>query len=252
MFLFNREIPIYGICFFIAITISAVLAFILKKRKEITFFDFFGCTAYLLIGAIIGAKLLFIIVSMDTIIKYNLSFLEILKGGFVFYGGLLGGFLGIIIYGKQFKVPIKNYVDLCATVLPLGHAIGRIGCYISGCCYGVKYDGIFSHIYYESANVFTPIGIRLFPVQLLESALLFMLFVPLLILNIKNVKAGVISQIYLVSYSIIRFVVEFYRGDVERGSVLGLSTSQWISLIIILFVIIYNGKKLMKFNGEKL
>lgn len=242
----GKVIPSYGICLFIGIVISILIALILINIKKVDIFDFLSCSSYLLIGAIVGAKLLFILVSIDVIIENNLGILDILKGGFVFYGGLIGGIIGVVIYGKQFKTSIKKYLDISATVLPLGHSIGRIGCYLSGCCYGIEYDGVFSHIYYEAANAFTPLGIKLFPIQLLEAILLFILFVVLLYISFKSKPEGNTAIIYLISYAIIRFFLEFLRGDVERGSFLYLSTSQWISLLIILISIIYFRKNRFK------
>ena len=235
---FGKEIPLYGICFFIGILVSVVIAYFLFKREKMEIFDFVCCAIYVLIGSIIGAKLLFVIVSIETIIEYNLSFIDIIKGGFVFYGGLFGGYLGAIIYGKQFKYNISNFITIAALVLPLGHAFGRIGCFFSGCCYGIEYHGIFSHTYYQSHNALTPLGVPLFPVQLLESALLFILFAVLMIIYAKKVHKHKMAEIYLFSYSIIRFALEFLRGDAVRGGFLGLSTSQWISLLIIGFLIV--------------
>ncbi len=251
--LFNKEIPPYGVCFFIGILLSTIIAFVLLTNRKWEKFDFLCSVAYLLIGALLGAKLLFIIVSIDTIIQYNLTFIEILKGGFVFYGGLLGGALGVYIYGKQFKLNSIKYFDLCATVLPLGHAIGRIGCFLSGCCYGIKYDGPFSHIYYNSANLFTPLNVNLFPVQLLEAFLLLILFIILLTMWLKKTKTGQITVVYLTIYAIIRFFLEYLRGDSERGRFINLSTSQWISFMILLiisihYIIKHIKKKTKKYN----
>ncbi|MBE5756340.1 MAG: prolipoprotein diacylglyceryl transferase [Clostridiales bacterium] len=244
--IFNKEIPFYGVCFFVGILISAIIAFVLLHKRKWDKFDFLCCIAYLLIGAILGAKLLFIAVSIDTIIEYNLSFIEIMKGGFVFYGGLLGGALGVFVYGKQFKLSSIKYMDLCATVLPLGHAMGRVGCFLSGCCYGIEYDGFLSHVYHSSSNVLTPLGVGLFPVQLLEASLLLLLFVSLIIMWFKNVKTGKITVTYLISYAIMRFSLEYLRGDSERGILLGLSTSQWISVLIVIAICIYYLIKYLK------
>ena len=246
---FAQEIPLYGVCFFVGIIIYVLLAHILIKREKLETFDFVCCAIYVLIGRIIGAKILFILVSIETIIKYQLSFIEIIKGGFVFYGGLFGGYLGAVIYGKQFKIDIRKFTNIFAIVLPLGHAFGRIGCFFSGCCYGIEYHGIFSHVYQQSHNALTPLGVPLFPVQLLESALLFILFGVLITIYTKNTHKNKIVNVYLISYSLIRFILEFLRGDSVRGAFLGLATSQWISLLIIIFLIakaIYTKRKKKK------
>lgn len=250
MIILDKEIPTYGICFFIGITLAILVALIFINKNKIDLFDFLACCAYLLIGAIVGAKLLFILINIETIIENNIGFFDIIKSGFVFYGGLFGGLLGVLIFGWQFKTNVKKLIDIFAVVLPLGHAIGRIGCFLGGCCYGIKYNGIFSHTYYHSDNIYTPLGVKLFPVQLLESFLLFILFILLIFVYTKRNNIAKISLIYLTSYSIMRFFLEFLRGDIERGSFLYLSTSQWISLFTLFIILIYNGRKFLKQKGE--
>ena len=235
--LFGKQIPLYGICYYVGIIIAIFLALLFAKKRKVDFFDFFCCAIYTMIGAIIGAKLLFIIVSIREIIQLKLSLIDVVRGGFVFYGGLLGGILGVWIYGKQFRVNVRGYVDIFATVLPLGHAIGRVGCFFAGCCYGKQYNGIVSVVYETSSNFLTPLGVPLFPIQLLEAIFLIVLFIALFLLFCGgNGKDGNIAIIYLLSYAILRFVLEFFRGDIERGIIL-FSTSQWISLFFIVISI---------------
>ena len=228
----NTKIPLYGVFFFLGMFAAAVVAAILAKIKKIVFFEFLCAVVYVMIGAIVGAKLLFIIVSWEEIMRLHLSFLEVIRGGFVFYGGLIGGILAILLFGKNFKVKLADYVDVFACALPLGHAFGRIGCLFGGCCYGIEYDG-FGHVCYGSAaNVNTPLETPLFPVQLLEACLLLCLFFALLLLLLKGKTKGKIVFVYAASYAVLRFVLEFLRGDAERGVFLGISTSQWISLLL--------------------
>ena len=189
-------------------------------------------------GAIIGAKLLFILVSMDEIIRLKLSVLAVIKGGFVFYGGLVGGLLGLLVYTRQYKMKLTPFLDIYATVLPLGHAIGRVGCFFGGCCYGIRYNGIFRVVYEQTAGQ-TPSGVGLLPIQLIEAIALLSLFFLQLFLFKRKKFAGRQAWSYIVSYSIIRFFLEFFRGDKIRGSVLWLSTSQWISLIMLCAVPLY-------------
>ena len=123
-----------------------------------------------------------------------------------------------------------------ATVLPLGHAIGRIGCFSAGCCYGIPFDSPFSVTYTETLGT-TPLGIPLFPVQIVESILLVLLFSAQLVLFLRlPQKQNLPVMVYLTAYPTIRFLLEFLRGDSERGVLLGLSTSQWVSLLILIAV----------------
>jgi len=235
--IFGNDIPMYGILFFLGIFISVILAIIFVKQSKISLFDFFSAVAFILIGAIIGAKALFIIASIDLIVELQLSFMEVMRGGFVFYGGLIGGALGLWLYCKFFKMSMRKLCPICSTVLPLGHAIGRIGCFFAGCCYGIEYHGALSYTYTQSINIFTPIGVPLLPIQLIESFILLLIFAICLIFYLKNRESYLSSIVYSISYAVVRFVLEFFRGDGERGGVLGLSTSQWISILIVLFIV---------------
>lgn len=246
--LFGREIPIYGLMFYAGIAFAAIAAAFLCSKKRVEKFDLAGSGVYTMIGAVIGSKLLFILVSWQDIIKYNLSFISIIKGGFVFYGGLLGGILGLWIYSRQFKMSFSDFANLYATVLPLGHAFGRVGCFFAGCCYGLPYDGKFSVTYTDVVGI-TPTMTPLFPIQLVEAAALLLLFVIFLILYLKSERLREHSAVlYIIAYSILRFVIEFFRGDTERGLYGGLSTSQWVSVALFIFA---SAVLFIRFNKEK-
>ncbi len=245
----GRSIPVYGIMFYAGIAATAAVAFIICKRRNIPRFDVAGAGVYTMIGAILGSKLLFIAVSYKQIIALGLTFTDIIKGGFVFYGGLLGGAIGLLIYTKQFKLPLDDYMDLFAAVIPLGHAIGRIGCFFAGCCYGIPYNGRFSFTYTASFDINTPIGVPLLPVQLIESAVLLIVFAMTVAAFIKfSDKKGVTSSVYMCAYSAARFVLEFFRGDSERGKFWGLSTSQYIGILIFIFGVVFCIKRINDAN----
>ena len=235
----GKEFPIYGICWIVGIALAFVTAIFLLKRAKLDSFDLACSAVFTLGGVLIGSKLLFIIVSLPTIIELKLSPLELIAGGFVFYGGLIGGALGLLLYTRIFKVKLLNIVDVYATVIPLGHACGRVGCFLGGCCYGMEYDDPLSYTYGEGVlNANTPVGVPLFPVQLFEAGLLLLLFVPMLIIYFKKKEsaAGICGAVYLYAYAVIRFILEYFRGDKERGSFLAFSTSQIISILIVVFV----------------
>lgn len=151
-------------------------------------------------------------------------------GGSVFYGGLLGGMLaaGFYLFRKKDRA---DYADLGAVATPLFHAFGRLGCFLTGCCYGIESDFgfVYHHAISPSAN-----GVCRFPVQLVEMGLNIALFALLLFWLRKGRHKGKLLQWYLLIYPVYRFVLEFFRGDDYRGFLFGLSTSQWISLLILL------------------
>jgi phosphatidylglycerol:prolipoprotein diacylglycerol transferase len=133
--------------------------------------------------------------------------------------------------------------DLVVPSIPLIHAIGRLGCYFAGCCYGIPYDGPGHVTFHISPSA--PNEIALFPTQLLESGLNIFACLLLLLYAKPEQKPGKVLGIYITYYAILRFLIEFFRGDGARGILIGISTSQWISLALIpigLWLIIFKNK----------
>ena len=248
---FNLPFPIYGALYFVGIAVAAVVAVLICKKRELPKYDIVYSAIYSMIGAAVGAKLLFIAVSLPKVISLGYGFVDtvmiLMSGGFVFYGGFIGGFFGLLIYVKQFKMKLLPFLDVYAAVVPLGHAFGRVGCLFGGCCYGMEYDGPFAVVYHSSLNMSTPLNTPLLPTQLIVDLGLLLIFAVVLTVYLKGAKPGTVPVVYVLCYSVMRFILEFLRSDSERGSLLGLSTSQWISLgliiTVVLSVIFYRSKK---------
>lgn len=216
-------------------------------RQSVTAMIFVGA------GVLIGAHLLFFIVGFpDWIATWSgniHSAYDLLKAvsygasGLVFYGGLFGGYCGMIIFCKI--CGLYTYWELCrlSVVIPLFHLFGRIGCALEGCCYGIEYHGIFALKYTESyinPGISDDIAdFPRFPVQLLEAFAELLIFILLFILYKKAGELYSQTCIYLLIYSIVRFADEFLRGDAARGMWGIFSTSQWISIAVFISVMIY-------------
>lgn len=268
--IFGREVPYYGLLFIGGLLMGAFTAVPRRNKYGIERLDIVLAAVFAAIGGIIGAKLLSILTSIDYISQlisialdpnYELTLLEaivmIFQNGFVFYGGLIGGILGLFIYVKAYKLDVLKMFDIFAVSVPLGHAMGRVGCFISGCCYGIEYDGplsfTYTHPYDPRTDVNplgTPVGVPLLPVQLIEAACLLCLYVVLEILFRKTKRPGICLLVYAMCYCIIRFTLEFFRGDIVRGFLWGMSTSQWISMAIFvcavalfIFLLVHDKKK---------
>ncbi len=238
--IFGKIIPWYGILMVLGFGVAGVVAVLICKRNGIEQYDLVYSAVYTVIGAMLGAKLLFIIVEIPNLISGKYSLLDMLQGGFVFYGGLIGGILGLWIYCKQYHLEFSRFGDVYATVVPLGHAFGRVGCFMGGCCYGMEYDGPLHYVYqYRFKGSETPLGVPLLPVQLIEATVLLIVFVGMLLLYFRKGRR-VWDQViyYATAYAVIRFTLEFFRGDAARGSLLFFSTSQWISLALFAFAVI--------------
>ena len=167
----------------------------------------------------------------------------------MFYGSLIGGLLMVYIYCRKYKVSIPDLSVVVVPTIPLIHAFGRLGCFFAGCCYGIQYGGPAS-ITFKSSPV-APNGVSLFPVQLVESAINLVIFMVLILYRRKNRNYKGIIILYLLLYSVSRFALEFVRGDIIRGFIFGLSTSQWISLLIIIFITAYYIKALINKSGDR-
>lgn len=249
-YLFNNEhLPMYGILFIVGMSLAIIYSrFFASKNSKVNKDDLLYAACFALVGGIIGAKLLSILTSIDIIIKYKIPFVDIIKNGFVFYGGFLGGALGYFIYSKAYKINYFDLTDNAVQALPLGHAFGRIGCFCAGCCYGKETNSFIGVIYTHPADPYCPVGVKLLPTQLFESAYCFLLFLAILFIKKKypNLKRGFLTLFYVFSYATFRFMLEFLRGDEARRAFLHISTSQWISLLLIIvsasFVVFYRVK----------
>lgn len=225
---------LYGYGLMIAIgAISAYLVTEYRAKKkglqyELIFSLFWWCLG----GGIIGAKLLYIITQIKEIIA-DPSILLKVSEGFVVYGGIIGGIFAGYLFCKVHKIDFLKYFDIVMPSIALAQGFGRMGCILAGCCYGEETDGAFGIVFHDSE--YAPNGVSLIPTQPISSALNFLNFIALVLIS-KRVKAdGQVAGFYLIFYSAGRFIIEFFRGDLERGSIGVLSTSQFIA--IFLFII---------------
>lgn len=180
-------------------------------------------------GGLIGAKLLYYITIFDQILEDPGKLLD-LGDGFVVYGGIIGGVLGGYVLSRIKKLPFLRYADLVMPSVALAQGFGRIGCFLAGCCYGLPSDGPLAIVFTQSD--FAPNGIPLVPTQLISSGLDFLHCALLIWASTKFKSDGCVAALYLICYSAGRFVLEFFRGDLIRGAVGSLSTSQFISIFI--------------------
>ncbi|MDD6573057.1 MAG: prolipoprotein diacylglyceryl transferase [Thermoflexaceae bacterium] len=187
------------------------------------------------VSGILGAKILYYITTIDEIIA-NPRLLLDFTAGFVVYGGVIAGIVAAAIYCRKKGLEFFKYLDCAAPSIALAQGFGRIGCFLAGCCYGTPMDSPISITFTHSA--YAPNNIPLFPSQIVSSVFDFLHFGILCLLFKYNKQPGRIGAFYLIFYSIGRFIIEFFRGDLERGSVGALSTSQFISIFVAIAGII--------------
>ena len=190
---------------------------------------------YILVSALVGAKLLLLIVDWQ---HYQHDPWSLVRSGGVFYGGLVAAVITSIWFFRKHKLSVWPMTDILAPSVALGHAIGRLGCFSAGCCYGrpttVPWGVTFTDPYAREI-VGVPLGIPLHPTQLYESIVEFAIFGFLIYLTTKKKFDGQIFWSYVALYSGARFIIEHYRGDLDRGLAFGgaVSTSQIIAVVLM-------------------
>jgi len=237
----NRTIGMYQIAVLVGIFAAGIYVCRLCTKNGCDDNDGIIFLLLTTIGVFVGGHVLYSIVNYQIFIhiiknisKINsfqnfLSAVNLIWGGSVFYGGLLGGILAAIIIFKK-KPQYKYLLDFATPAIPLFHFFGRIGCFFAGCCFGIKssFGFTFRHSIITEAN-----SVNRFPVQLLEAFVNILLFFILDLFRRKNLFKQNIIYIYLLFYSVSRFFIEFLRGDEYRGFFFNvLSTSQIISILI--------------------
>ena len=245
----NIEFKTFPFVILLAFVISIITYLFSKKYKKFYRITLLKIGFPTFIGAAIGARLFSAITLMTVSTQpfwYNLIY-----GGSVFYGGVIGGAIGLFIACMIKHCEFLAFSDLIITILPIGHAIGRIGCYFNGCCYGGQYNGFFAVNY-----VVDGVKMSVFPTWFVEAGFCLALFFYFQLIHRNNIS-GIRTAIYLISYSIYRFVIEFMRGDEIRGFVGFLSSSQLISVfvflagILILYISLKNKKNNYLFNEKE-
>ncbi len=230
--------PTYGVLVALAFLTALWMTNRLAKRAGLHADSVTNLGAYCAIAAILGAKVMMFVVDMRYYIDHpgELVSLATLQAGGVFYGGLIAALAVAAWYMRKTHLPPLKTADVFAPGIALGHGIGRLGCFSAGCCWGVE-----SHLPWAVtfrnpvANelVGVPLNVPLHPTQLYEAFAEFVIFAVLYRRFHKPHEDGAIISLYLMLYSAVRFVVEFFRFH-EQGNLWGgpLDTSQWISLCL--------------------
>lgn len=244
--IFGIQIKSYGLMIAIGIIAAASLFINKGKKRGYDEDSLLNLIIFAVIGGILGGKGLFIITELKNIIK-DPSILLNFGYGFVIYGAIGGGALAIYLYCRKKKWNILEILDITVGGLAIAQGFGRIGCFLAGCCYGAATDLPIGVVFPEGS--LAPAGIHVHPTQIYSSVFDFILGFFLLYYGRKKRAHGKVMGMYLIIYSIGRFLVEFLRND-PRGNVGLLSTSQFIAIFtLVLGIIIFNISRFVK--GEK-
>ncbi len=241
--IFGLEIQTYSILAGVGFVLTALLAVKLGKFKNISAEKSLMATLVSAFGIFVGGHIIFALTNIMSIVKVisqnGFSFADLLPyiSGMVFYGGLIGAIIALFVYTAVSKeVKRQDVFDIFAVTAPFFHFFGRLGCFFAGCCYGVESEfGIKAYLNTSPTHY----GVSRFPVALVEAFVNFLIFALILYFFKRNKFRGKLIFAYLLIYAPARFVLEFFRGDNIRGFIFGLSTSQFISILIVAFISIY-------------
>jgi phosphatidylglycerol:prolipoprotein diacylglycerol transferase len=228
----------YGFLVALGFLIGIGLAYRQAKKEGIPPDKILDLGFYILLAAIIGSRLFFIIINAGHYVKNPLDIFKIWEGGLVFYGGVLLAVPVAIWYVKKNGLGIWKTADIFAPSIAIGHALGRLGCFFAGCCYGKVAESLPWGVIFTDPECLAPPGVPLHPTQLYESAGEFINFFILIVLRRSKAFDGKLFMTYLLLYSVLRFVVEFFRGDVNRGFISPqFSVSQGISVLMFIVAV---------------
>ena len=229
----------YGILVALGFLAGLWVATRLAKQANLNTEAVFNLGFYSALAAMVGAKIMMILVDLPYYAEHSGEILSVgtLQAGGVFYGGLLAALAVAVWYMRKTQLPALLTADVFAPGIALGHAIGRLGCFAAGCCWGVECRLPWAVRFSDPASQLPRglLGVPLHPTQLYESFAEFLIFGILYWRIGKPHSAGTIISLYLMLYSTARFVIEFFRFH-EQGNLWGgpLDTSQWLSILLFL------------------
>jgi phosphatidylglycerol:prolipoprotein diacylglycerol transferase len=225
----------YGVLLAAAYLLGLQLARVRAKARGLDANRVLDLGIYIIISALIGAKLLLLVTDFRTFSANPRELLTLARSGGVFYGGLILAVTVALVYIRKIGLPLWTTCDVFAPGIAVGHVVGRFGCLFAGCCYGKPTRmpwGITFTDPFAAANVGTPLNVPLHPTQLYEAGAELLILILLLATERKGrAYPGRTFWLYMLLYAISRFIIEFFRGD-ERGAVGIFSTSQFISILL--------------------
>ena len=244
------QIPTYGVLLVTGVVVGLWTAQRRANRVGLPGNDVADLGFWVVLWGLIGAKLLLLFTSPSYLTSFrNLWWL--MRSGGVFYGGLIGAVAAAFVVFRRRRLPFFPVADALAPSIALGHFFGRLGCFSAGCCFGSACDlpwaVTFTHPLAHDISG-TPLGTPIHPVQLYEATFNLVNYLFLAWLFRRRLAPGSVLGAYLVAYGAARFVIEFFRGDPDRGFLLSglFSTSQAIAAVMVpagVFLLIWAARR---------
>lgn len=218
--------PIYWYGILVALGFLAALLHWNAHARRLDFPPAIGSDLALIVmvGGILGARLLYVAANFAYYSRHPIEIIRIDQGGLIFYGGFLAAAAGVLWMARARQLPLWKLGDFTVSALPLGHALGRVGCLLNGCCYGAPCELPWA--------VHTAGALR-HPVQAYEALFNLALYFLLRRVLLRGARPGMVVATYLLAYGVWRFTVEFFRGDARMDGWGGLNAAQSLSVALI-------------------
>jgi phosphatidylglycerol:prolipoprotein diacylglycerol transferase len=230
----------YGFLVAMGMLVGLAVILHLSKKQNLDGDEMWNLCGLVILAGIVGSKALYVITEWGNSYQSigDIFSLNTLQSGGVFSGGLVLALITAIWYLRKHKISFLSAADVIAPGLALGHAIGRLGCFSAGCCYGKPtsepWGVIFTNpLAHEITG--TPLGVKLHPTQLYEALAEVINFGVLYWVATRKKFEGQVIGLYMVVYGIERYIIEFFRGDSGRGDIWGvMSGTQLISIGLVI------------------
>jgi phosphatidylglycerol:prolipoprotein diacylglycerol transferase len=227
-------IPTYGVLVALGFLAGLYVTIRLATRAGLSADRVTNLAIYCAISGVLGAKLFMFLFDFGYYLHNpgEIFTMATLQAAGVFHGGFIAAIVVAALYLRRHRMAVLPTMDLFAPGIALGQAIGRLGCFAAGCCWGRECDLPWGVHFRSDFAAPVPLDKPLHPVQLYESAANFLICALLYRLATRQHRPGAVIGLYLVLYSSARFIIEFYRNH-EQSLVLGLSLTQWIALALL-------------------
>lgn len=235
---FGRNLAVHAYGFFIAVGFVTGVWLSMREARKVGEDPekVLDAAFWLLVAGLLGSRVIFIFVNWDDYARDPLAMLRVWEGGLVWYGGFLGAVAAGWIYVRKHRMNFWRLADIVIPSVPLGHAFGRLGCFSAGCCWGRECAADFAlRVQFNHPDSLAPRHVPLHPVQLYEAFGETIIFFALVLMRGRKRFDGQVMLVYMTLYPVLRSIVEIFRGDKERGFIVGgvLSTSQFISILVL-------------------
>lgn len=236
--MFNVNIPFYSLAIILALISNIIVVICLFKKYDYCLKEIICLLLYENVGIIGGTKILSYLLSYNKL-KSEFNFINL---GLTSYGAIFGSLLFIILFCFQFKKSIKDTLFIFTPPIPLMYSIGKIGCFLVGCCYGIEYNGLFKIMYKYSKEA--PNNVYLFPVQLVETIVFLIIFIYLIIQHKRDKFDSKTLSVTFMVCGIAKYILDFFRMSHTEF----FSFNQIVSILFVIFGIFLYKISKMKHN----